>query len=101
MNGYELDWWRGDIETKAGTTNVVLLLRHLLVLLLLAALPARAQENLRSVPHEKPRLVILSDLSNEPDDEESLVRLLVYSDPFDIEGLIATTSTWLRQIPCA
>jgi len=45
------------------------------------------------------RLVVLTDISNEPDDEESLVRLLVYSNEFDIEGLIATTSVWLRQNP--
>jgi hypothetical protein len=49
--------------------------------------------------HEKPRLVVTTDISNEPDDEESLVRLLVYSNEFDIEGLIATTSTWLKNTP--
>jgi hypothetical protein len=41
-------------------------------------------------------MLVLTDISNEPDDEESLVRLLVYSNEFDIEGLTATTSTWLR-----
>ena len=45
----------------------------------------------------KPRLFVLTDISNEPDYEESMVRLLVYSNEFDIEGLIATTSTWLRK----
>jgi len=45
----------------------------------------------------KPRLVVLTDISNEPDDEESLVRLLVYSNEYDLEGLIATTSVWLRD----
>ncbi len=45
----------------------------------------------------KPRLLVLTDISNEPDDEESMVRLLVYSNEFDIEGLVATTSTWLRK----
>ena len=47
----------------------------------------------------KPRLIVLTDLSNEPDDEESLVRLLVYANEFDIEGLIATTSTHLKKNP--
>src|SRR3954470_20755328 len=50
-------------------------------------------------PNTKPRLIVLTDISNEPDDEESLVRLLVYSNEFDIEGLVATTSVWLRQSP--
>lgn len=45
----------------------------------------------------KPRLVVMTDIANEPDDQMSMVRLLVYSNQFDIEGLIATTSTWMRQ----
>ena len=45
----------------------------------------------------KPRLFVLTDISNEPDDEESLVRLLVYANEFDLEGLAATTSTHLRD----
>jgi len=48
---------------------------------------------------EKPRVLVLTDISNEPDDEESLVRYLVYSNEFDTEGLVATTSTWLRKNP--
>lgn len=47
----------------------------------------------------KPRVVVLTDISNEPDDEESLVRFLVYANEYDVEGLIATTSTWLRSGP--
>jgi hypothetical protein len=45
------------------------------------------------------RVLVLTDISNEPDDEESLVRFLVYSNEFVVEGLVATTSTWLRQSP--
>jgi hypothetical protein len=46
---------------------------------------------------EKPRVIVLTDISNEPDDEESLVRFLVYSNEYDVEGLIATTSVWLKD----
>jgi hypothetical protein len=46
---------------------------------------------------ERQRVFVLSDISNEPDDEESLVRLLVYANEYDVEGLVATTSTWLRS----
>lgn len=46
---------------------------------------------------EKPRVIVLTDISNEPDDEESMVRFLVYSNEYDVEGLIATTSVWLRN----
>lgn len=48
---------------------------------------------------EKPRVIVLTDISNEPDDEESLVRFLVYANEYDVEGLIAITSTWLKQGP--
>jgi hypothetical protein len=45
----------------------------------------------------KPRVVVLTDISNEPDDEESLVRFLVYSNEYDVEAIVATTSVWLRN----
>ncbi|HEY1581257.1 MAG TPA: DUF1593 domain-containing protein [Terracidiphilus sp.] len=45
----------------------------------------------------KPRVLIISDIGNEPDDQMSFVRLLMYSNEFDIEAMIATTSTWQRQ----
>lgn len=44
-----------------------------------------------------PRVVVLSDIGNEPDDQMSFVRLHLYSNQFDIEGLIAGTSTWQRN----
>lgn len=44
---------------------------------------------------EKTRIIVLTDIGGgEPDDEQSLVRLMVYSNHFDIEGLIANTSAW-------
>ncbi|KAL4966907.1 uncharacterized protein BDV14DRAFT_207710 [Aspergillus stella-maris] len=45
----------------------------------------------------KPRVFILSDISNEPDDQQSLTRYLLYSNQFQTEGLAAVTSTWLRD----
>ncbi|CAI7667383.1 unnamed protein product [Penicillium viridicatum] len=45
----------------------------------------------------KPRVFILSDISNEPDDAESLTRYLLYSNQFHTEGIVAVTSTWLRN----
>ena len=45
-----------------------------------------------------PRAVIISDIGNEPDDQMSLVRLLLYSNEIDIEALIATTSTWQKSV---
>jgi hypothetical protein len=45
----------------------------------------------------KPRVIVASDIGNEPDDSESLVRLLLYTDQVDLRGLIASTSTWQRE----
>lgn len=44
-----------------------------------------------------PRLFVLSDIGNEPDDQMSLVRLLVYANEIDLEGFAATTSTWQKD----
>ena len=46
---------------------------------------------------QRPRVVVLTDITNEPDDEESLVRFLVSSSDYQVEAMIATTSTWLRK----
>ncbi len=47
----------------------------------------------------KERVIILTDISNEPDDAQSLVRFLTYSNEFDIEAIIATTGCWLKNNP--
>jgi hypothetical protein len=46
---------------------------------------------------EKQRVIVMTDIANEPDDQMSMVRFLVYSNQFDVEGLIATTSTWMKN----
>lgn len=46
---------------------------------------------------EKPRVFVLTDIENEPDDAQSLVRFLTYSNQWDVEGLVATTSCWQRD----
>ena len=46
---------------------------------------------------QRPRVVVLTDITNEPDDEESLVRFLVSCSDYNVEAMIATTSTWLRK----
>ncbi len=50
-------------------------------------LPALAQP-----AGQKVRILVLTDIENEPDDTQSMVRFLTYSNQWDIEGLIATTS---------
>jgi hypothetical protein len=43
------------------------------------------------------RLIVLSDIEADPDDSESFVRLLVYANAIDIEGMIATTSVHMQH----
>ncbi len=45
-----------------------------------------------SAEDAKPRLIVLTDIGGDPDDQQSMVRLLVHANEFDIEGLIATAS---------
>lgn len=60
-------------------------------------LTVQAQTPLTYQEPVKQRVIVLTDITNEPDDQESLVRFLVYANEYDIEGLVATTSTHLRE----
>ena len=42
------------------------------------------------------RVIVLTDIGADPDDTQSIIRLLLYSDEIDVQGLVATTSTWKR-----
>ena len=64
--------------------------------------PKRAEAQWRSLNAEtpdspppkttKPRVFVLTDIEADPDDTQSLVRLLLYANVLDVEGLVATTS---------
>ena len=68
------------------------LLLPVMVVLGAAVPPSLAQDDAR------PRLLVLTDISSltagvaEPDDAQSLIRLMLYANQFDIEGLIATSN---------
>ena len=47
----------------------------------------------------KPRIIVTTDITNEPDDQESLIRLLLYANDIDIEGLIGSTGVWKLSDP--
>ncbi len=65
--------------------------------LAVASFPAPEAEAFQSAKANKPhRLIVLTDIENEPDDTQSMVRLLLYANEIDIQGLIATTSTHKR-----
>ena len=45
----------------------------------------------------KPRIINMTDLGADPDDEQSMVRFLVQSNEYDVEGLIVTTGCWKKS----
>src|ERR1044071_7415995 len=49
----------------------------------------------------RPRLIILTDIGGDPDDQQSLIRLMLYSNEFELEGLIASSSGTLGELPKA
>src|SRR5213596_3583999 len=55
-----------------------------LVIAFLAALPWRTSAS------DKLRVIIETDAGGDPDDEQSLVRFLLYTNEFDVEGIICT-----------
>ncbi|HNY39218.1 MAG TPA: DUF1593 domain-containing protein [Bryobacteraceae bacterium] len=63
----------------------------LLLLLVAAAGACRAL-----AVSQKPRVIVLTDIENEPDDTQSMVRFLLYSNHWDVEALVATTSVHQR-----
>lgn len=72
------------------------LVNSLFVLFLIS--PIILPENLKAnEPSQKTRILILTDIENEPDDAQSLVRFLLYANQFDVEGIVATTSCWQRN----
>ena len=72
------------------------MLRRGPLLLLIACLGVAATAT--AVAEERSRVIVLTDIGNEPDDSESMVRFLLYANEFDVEALIATTSTWQRTV---
>lgn len=59
-----------------------------IILMLLFALSIKALE--------QPRLIILADMGNEPDEMQQIIHMMTCSNEFEIEGLIAVTGKYLR-----
>ncbi|KAF2772436.1 DUF1593-domain-containing protein [Teratosphaeria nubilosa] len=67
----------------------------LLLSLAFASLLTQAQKCAPAITlDKKPQVFVMSDISNEPDDAMSFVRLLVHSDLYNITGMVAVTSYW-------
>jgi hypothetical protein len=87
MNGRRTKFRIASSSHALRTCGLTLLL--LCLLLIVIVVPASA-----APASGKPRVLVLTDIGNEPDDSMSMIRFLLYSNEFDVEGLMATTSTW-------
>jgi hypothetical protein len=65
----------------------------ILCFLMVAPWSAAKQE-----PSSQQRMIVLTDIEADPDDAQTLVRLLLYSNQIDLEGIIATTSIHQRTM---
>ena len=72
-------------------------LPHLSIFLHLLLAPSAFSQQVMYDDPGKQRVIVLTDITNEPDDQQSLVRFLVYANEFDVEGLVATTSVHLKN----
>ncbi len=52
---------------------------------------------LEPTAYAKQRIILLTDIENELDDTQSMVRFLIYSNQWEIEVLVATTSVHQRD----
>jgi len=68
------------------------------IILIACLLGVGPRSALSAVADLKPRLLVLTDIGGDPDDQQSMIRLMVYSNEFEIEGLIASASGTFGQL---
>src|SRR5437868_1059591 len=71
-------------------------LRSALLIRLTIAIPLGDAQSIFAEPpraNERLRMLIETDAGGDPDDEQSLVRFLLYSNEWDVEGIICNRAT--------
>ncbi len=71
-------------------------MRRLLLAFLIATLPGASLH-----AAEPPRLLVLTDIGGDPDDQQSLIRLLLYANEFELEGFVASAAGTLGELKAA
>ena len=69
----------------------------LLAVFAAAGICSAASDADTTVQQRRHRVIVLTDIEADPDDTQSMIRLLLYSNEIELEGLVATTSTWKRS----
>src|SRR3954452_21901908 len=65
-------------------------------LLLLITATAFAAPGTPQTPH--PRLLVLTDIGGDPDDQQSMRRLMLYANEFRVVGLVASASGTVGEV---
>ena len=68
---------------------------------LLARLAALLLTTLSLGAADRPRLLVLTDIGGDPDDQQSLVRLMIYANEFELEGFVASASGTIGELKAA
>ena len=83
---------RSPGEKAPVPAHAVATFMRLLIVVVVAALACGAP-TASAQPEARPRVLIETDAGGDPDDEQSLVRFLLYCNEWDVEGIIATRPT--------
>lgn len=86
----------GDNVEPVGPPRRARAIRQRTLALLLAGC-ALAAAHPPAAADARPRVFVLTDIENEPDDTQSLIRLLLYANDLDLRGLVATTSVHMKE----
>ena len=81
------------------SSNIFMRISSISILLVFAFFyqPLFAQDTGTINDGGKPRIIHLTDLGADPDDKQSMVRFLVQSNEFDVEGLVVQTGCWKKS----
>lgn len=72
---------------------------QLLLCSLALAMSFNADSQVLKATFDRPQIIVTTDITNEPDDQESLIRLLLYANDLDIKGIIGSTGVWKLSDP--
>lgn len=70
----------------------------LFIVVLGVGIQVQCSKNQSTTTSPKPRLLITTDIGGDPDDTQSLIRLLVYANEFELEGLVASASGTIGEV---
>lgn len=74
------------------------MMKRLAAVLLAAAMPVATAMAAPAGPAEpKSRVIVLTDVGSDPDDMESMVRFLLYTNELEVEALVPSTSRHLKD----